>query len=195
MLYSPVATLTSVEDDRMLVASRRWRPVFLIFGGQMRAFTVPTRPLGSSRTTPKRVSRPLLPLCNRSPRPTHLLGSSFLPAGMPPSPVPGAARPSVSATLLYTRYCCARTRLSPRSVPPSYVLLLWLCTPPSHMRPHIPSPHMRPYTPPPPAATQRPPRCGFPPPSNAHINPGCLPTEKSQNKRNKRTPCGHRCGP
>jgi len=125
MLYSPVATLTSVEDDRMLVASRRWRPVFLIFGGQMRAFTVPTRPLGSSRTTPKRVSRPLFPLCNRSPRPTHLLGSSFLPAGMPPSPVPGAARPDSVRTQhdavhgrgsVYTRISLERTH-KPRLPP------------------------------------------------------------------------------
>jgi len=128
--YIPLASLTSVEDDRMLVASRRRRPVPLIFGRQMRAFSVPTRPLGSSRTTPKRVSRPLMSLCGRSPRPIHLLGSSFLPAGMRSSPVPGAARPSVSATILHTRYCCGRTRPSSRLVPPSFVLFLWSCTSP-----------------------------------------------------------------
>jgi len=155
--------MTSVEGDRMLVVSRRRRPVSLIFGRQMRAFSVPTRPLGSSCTTQKRVSRPLMSLCGRSPRPIHLLGSSFLHAGMRPSPVPGAARPSVSATILHTRYCCARTRPSLRLVRPSFVLFLWSCTLPPHMSPFTPPVHMRPYTPPPPAATQRPPRCGFPP--------------------------------
>ena len=135
-----LATLTSVEDGRVLIASRRRREISLIFGRPMRAFTVLTRPLGSSRTTSKRVSRPLFPLGGRYSRPIHVIGSSFVNATLSPSPVQVAPRPSVSATLLYTRYCCARARPSPGFVPPSLVLILLLYTP---------SPHMRPYTSPP----------------------------------------------
>jgi len=135
--FSFLASLTSVEDGRVLIASRRRRIISLIFGRPMRAFTVLTQPLGSSRTTSKRVSRPLFPLGGRYFRPIHLIGSSFVNATMSPSPVQVAPRPSVSATLLYTRYCCARARPSPGFVLPSLVLILLLYTP---------SPHMRPYT-------------------------------------------------